>query len=374
MYVKDIRLKHFRNYSDEHVEFDPKVNIIIGDNAQGKTNLVEALYLLGFGKSFRTSQDKELIQMEDDFTHVSATIQKSNCQMQIDFKYNIRQKKEIKVNEVPLKRLAELIGEFNVVIFSPEDLQLVKGSPNLRRKYMDKSISQIYPHYYHLLIDYNRILKQRNNLLKQYAIKKKQDGMIEIWDEQLAELGAKVMRYRIDFLDYLRKTARKIHFQISHEKEILEIEYQSNYLPKNLEAETLYDKIYSGMLLNLQSKLSVDIKRGFTSVGPHRDDLSFLINGIESKKYGSQGQVRTTALSLKLSEISIIRELLDESPILILDDVLSELDHLRQNQLIKYIAETQSFITTTEVNNILNENLNDARIIHIKNGSITIGV
>lgn len=374
MYIRDIHLKHYRNYNEETIEFDPKVNIIIGENAQGKTNLVEAIYLMGFGKSFRTNQDRDLIKMDDNYTSVSGHVDKLNRNLFIEYKYNQQQKKEIKINESPLTKLSELIGEVNVVIFSPEDLQLVRGTPTLRRRFMDKSISQMYPAYYNLLIDYNKVLKQRNNLLKQNHQLNDIKDMIFIWDEQLVKFATKIMKYRMEFLNQLKDIAKKIHRKISHEKEVLTIEYISNYLPKNLEGKALYDKIYSGMLSELKEKLNLDMKRGYTSVGPHRDDLSFLINDIDSKKFGSQGQVRTTALSLKLSEIGIIKETIGESPILILDDVLSELDHIRQNQLIHYISDIQTFITTTEVHSILSENLNNAKIIQVTNGSVINGI
>lgn len=369
MYIKHIDLVHFRNYEKLSIDFNPNVNIIIGDNAQGKTNLVESIYILGFGKSFRTTNDQELIKMDEDYTRVRGLVERKHSPVQIDFTYNIKLKKEIKVNEIPLKKLGELMGHFNVVIFSPEDLQLVKGTPAVRRRYIDKSIAQIFPNYYHLLVEYNRILKQRNNLLKKYLIKGK-DSLIDIFDEQLCRVGSKIMVYRMDFLEKLRITSNRVHFEISHKNEDLSINYVSTYLPKNLEDLKVYDKIYSEMLSHLQSKIDHDIKRGYTSIGPHRDDLSFLINNIEGRKFGSQGQVRTLALSLKLSEITIIKESLDESPILILDDVLSELDQSRQNQLVKFIADIQTFITTTEINNILSENIEDAKIIQINNGTI----
>lgn len=374
MFIKKIMLKNFRNYHNTSLSFHPHVNIIIGDNAQGKTNLVEAIYTLAFGKSFRTSQDKELILIDALFTHVSADVQKKNELIKMDFKFNSKQKKEIKINDLPLKKLAELIGRFNVVIFSPEDLQLVKGSPSIRRKYMDKSISQIFPNYYHLLIEFNKILKQRNNLLKSSYNKTPSKDMILIWDEQLAKVATKIIKYRFDFLNQLKTTSEKIHKEISHDLEKLEIIYLSNYLPKNLEDENLYDKIYNGILVLLKDRLSLDLKRGYTSVGPHRDDLNFIINGIESKKFASQGQVRTIALSLKLSEISIIKNSLDENPILILDDVLSELDPIRQNQLIKYISDLQTFITTTEINSLMKEHIREAKMIQVKKGSITEGI
>lgn len=371
MHVEKMVLKNFRNYQEASLDFHPRVNIIIGANAQGKTNLVEALYTLSFGKSFRTNQDKDLILMNALFTHISADIVHSEKTIKMDFKFNSKLKKEIKINDVPLKKLAELMGKFNVVIFSPEDLQLVKGSPSVRRKYMDKSISQIFPHYYYLLIEYNKILKQRNNLLKSCYKTPPSDAMIGIWDEQLAQVGTKIMKYRLNFLKELKITAKDIHKEISHGLEELDIIYQSNFLPKNLEDEHLYDKMYSGILVLLKERLTLDLKRGYTSVGPHRDDLNFLINGIESKKFASQGQVRTIALSLKLSEISIIKNSLDESPILILDDVLSELDPIRQNQLIKYISDLQTFITTTEINSLMKERIKDAKMIHVEKGSIT---
>lgn len=365
MFIHQLSLKNYRNYKSLDLKFNKHVNIILGENAQGKTNLVESLYVLGFGKSFRTTQDKDLIMMSESFTHVSANITKKDRELKIDFKYNQQNKKEIKVNDVPLLKLSELIGELNIVIFSPEDLQLIKGSPALRRKYIDKSISQIYPYYYSLLIDYNKVLKQRNNLLKQKSV----HDMIDIWNEQLAVLGSKIMIYRIEFLEELKKTCSDIHFKISQQREVLRIDYISNYMPKNLGESDVYDNIYSGMLKHLKTRLELDIRRGYTSVGPHRDDLLFFINNNESKKFGSQGQVRTIALSLKLSEITIIKKLLKENPILILDDVLSELDTIRQNQLMSYISDIQTFITTTEINSILKDNLLDTNIIHIKDGS-----
>jgi DNA replication and repair protein RecF len=232
----------------------------------------------------------------------------------------------------------------------------------------------MYPNYYHLLVDYNKIMKQRNNLLKSNKNKDNSEVMMSVWDEQLATVGSKIIIYRLNFLKRLKIIAHEIHSEISHDTEVLEIIYQSNYLPKNLEDEDLYDKIYSGILWLLKDKLSIDSKRGYTSVGPHRDDLNFFINGNESRKFASQGQVRTVALSLKLSEISIIKESLDERPILILDDVLSELDSIRQNQLVQYISELQTFITTTEINSLLYERISDAKMIQIKNGSITEGI
>lgn len=370
MYIKNISLKNYRNYENENISFSPNLNIIIGENAQGKTNLVEAIYVLGFGKSFRTNNDNELIKMDTEFTHIKVNLKKINEDLLIEFKCNNKKKKEIKINELPLKKISELMGEFNIVIFSPEDLQLVNGSPNARRKYLDKSISQIYPNYYHLLIDYNKILKQRNILLKQILFKSSNKDMIDIWDEKLSEYGAKIMVYRLKFVKKLQKICFDIHYKISNCKEQLKIDYISTYLPKNLDAKDCYDKIYSGMLNNLKLKLSIDLKRGFTSIGPHRDDLVLFINNIEIRKYGSQGQVRTTALSLKLSEINIIKESVEDSPILILDDVLSELDHIRQNHLIEYISNIQTFITTTEINSVLEENIMNSQVIDIHNGKI----
>lgn len=370
MYIEKLSLKNYRNFDNESVTFSPNLNIIIGENAQGKTNLIESLYVLGFGKSFRTINDTELIQMSKDYTHISINLKKKNEEILIEFKYNIKQKKEIKINDLPLKKISELIGELNVVIFSPEDLQLIKGSPLNRRRFIDKSISQIFPNYYHLLINYNKVLKHRNILLKQIIRNSSNREMIDIWDQKLSEYGSKIMIYRLEFLEKLKKICFGIHYKISNEKEHLKIEYISNYLPKNLDDKDGYDKIYSGMLINLQSRLEMDIKRGFTSVGPHRDDLALFINNIDIRKFGSQGQVRTTALSLKLSEINIIREIVEDSPILILDDVLSELDHIRQNHLVEYISNIQTFITTTEINSILEENIASAKVIDIHDGKI----
>ncbi len=358
MYISSLFLENYRNYELLEIDFSKELNIIIGNNAEGKTNLVESIYLMGFGKSFRTSNDKDLIKLSKSFFHISGKIIKDQNESEIDIKFN-NKKKIIQINEVPLIKLSELIGFFNVVVFSPEDLYLIKGSPSHRRKYLDKSISQIYPNYYKLLIEYNKILKQRNILLKQ-----KNRELLFIFNQQLADVGTKIIKYRTEYIKELKEVSKKIHFNLS-EGENLKIEYLSNNLNKDFKDDEFYDKIYNGIIKDLEKKIELDMKRGTTSVGPHRDDISIKINEKEAKIFGSQGQIRTISLTLKLSEIEMIKKLTKEQPILILDDVMSELDHKRQNKLIDSIKGIQTFITTTSDDFI---NTNDYKKIYIENG------
>lgn len=367
MHIKKISLSNFRNYEKAEIELASNVNIFIGNNAQGKTNLLEAIYVAGFGKSFRTSKDTELIKMDCDTatTHLSAI--KHGREFTIDYRIKKNKKKEIKVNGSSLTKISELIGFFNIVIFSPEDLKLIKGTPVDRRKFIDRELSHISPTYCAKLIEYHKILTQRNNLLRQISTKSSLKSTLFIWNEKLSTVGTEIILRRIEFIEKLNITSNKIHYGISGGKEVLAL----IYLP-NLKSAKLCDK--EKIIAEFEKKLVdsefTDIKRGFTSVGPHRDDMTFLINDIDIRNYGSQGQQRTAALSLKLSEIEIIKEEVGEYPILLLDDVMSELDIYRQNDLVKTLSKMQMIITTTDVNNIFSENVSNARIFSVNSGKI----
>ena len=367
LHIKKISLSNFRNYEKADIELAANVNIFIGNNAQGKTNLLEAIYVGGFGKSFRTSKDVELIKMGAETTtaHISAI--KYGREFTIDYRIKKNKKKEIKVNGSSLTKISELIGFFNIVIFSPEDLKLIKGTPVDRRKFIDRELSHISPTYCAKLIEYHKILTQRNNLLRQISTKSSLKSTLIIWDEKLSNVGTEIILRRIEFIEKLNMISNKIHYGISGGKESLKLGYLPNIkASKSNEKEKILEEFEKKLFENQ----TTDIKRGFTSVGPHRDDMTFLINDIDIRNYGSQGQQRTAALSLKLSEIEIIKEEVGEYPILLLDDVMSELDIYRQNDLVKTLNKMQTIITTTDVNNIFSENVSNARIFSVNSGKI----
>lgn len=368
MKIRQITLKNYRNYETCAVSFSPKLNLIIGPNGQGKTNLLEALYVSGFGKSFRTSKDVEWIKLGEEATFIRLEYEKMGQSGQIEIKLLKNKKKEIKVNGVHLTKMSELIGYLNLVLFSPEDLRLVKESPGERRKFIDRELSHISPAYCHHLIRYNKILDQRNTALKQMNFQKKlSPELLDIWDEQLAEFGAHLILRRHDFIEKLSPVSAQIHSEITEEKENLFVNYICSIKITNFKE---YDTIKSDFLETLSKNRLKDYERGFTQYGPHRDDLGLEIDGKELRTYGSQGQQRTAALALKLSEIEIIYNVVGEYPVLLLDDVMSELDVRRQNYLIKTFDKVQTIITTTEVGQIYRDHLQSGRLFEVSEGSI----
>lgn len=366
MYIKSIAVKNYRNYDQIKLVFDKKLNIIIGDNAQGKTNLLEAVYVSGFGKSFRTTKDSELVNFKDSFANVKVEIERENGQLEhIEYRINNKSKKEFLINGVNITKISELLGTVNIILFYPDDLKLIKESPVERRKFLNRELSHISKIYCSDIIEYNRILVQRNELLKKILYKPDFKDTIEIWDEQLAEKGTRIILRRKKFIEDLNEISHRIHADVTKNKEQLSIEYLSSV--KNMEN---YDTIKSELIFMLKRNFDLDLKRGFTSVGPHRDDIEICINNINIKAFGSQGQQRTAALSLKLSEIEIIKKDVGEYPILLLDDVMSELDVNRQKDLIYALKDVQTIITTTDVKNLLDDYINSSKIIKIKNGSV----
>lgn len=366
MYIKSIMVKNYRNYESIKLNFDKNLNIIIGDNAQGKTNLLEAVYVSGFGKSFRTSKDSELVNFEKPFANVKIEVQRDNGRVEtIEFRINDKSKKEFLINGVNITKISELLGTINIILFYPDDLKLIKESPVERRKFINRELSHISHIYCSDIIEYNKILMQRNELLKRLIYKPDLRDTIEIWDHQLADKGAKIILRRKKFIDDLNIISNRIHAGVTDHKEQLNIQYITAV--KKMEN---YDTIKSDLILMLSKNIEMDIKRGFTSVGPHRDDMEISINGISIKSFGSQGQQRTAALSLKLSEIEIIKNDVGEYPILLLDDVMSELDINRQKDLIYTLKNVQAIITTTDVKNLLDDYINASKIIKIKNGNV----
>ena len=362
MHVDSLQLVNFRNYDNLYLEFSPKVNLIIGKNGQGKTNIVESIYMLSFGKSFRTSKDKEIIKFTKDNLYVGGSFSKEYTRGIIEIGIS-KNKKGIKVNKIPIGKMVELLGQINVVVFSPEDLRLVKEGPKERRTFIDKEISQIMPRYYSNLTSYNKILFQRNQLLKKNNI---DTNLLDVYDESLAKYGSYIYILRRDFIKKIGLIASKMHKQLTDDKEHLEIIYKTQI---DISDEDTVDEIYNKLINKITSSRKNDIETRTTRYGIHKDDINIYSNNIDLRLYGSQGQQRTASISLKLSEIELIKQEVGEYPILILDDVFSELDESRQRLLVKNLSIVQMFVTTAEDNHkkIFG---NDTRIFNINNGSV----
>lgn len=368
LYIKEITLTNYRNYTKTTIPFENKVNVILGENAQGKTNVMESIFVLSMAKSHRTSNDKELIKWDCEYAKLSGIVEKHRGPATLDLVISTKGKKA-KYNHIEQKKLSQYIGSINTVMFAPEDLNLVKGSPQVRRKFIDMEIGQVSPVYMHDLSRYQKILQQRNQYLKQLQTKKQTDlSLLDVLTLQLSEMAAKILKKRFEFLQLLQQWAEPIHKGISRDLETLKIEYKNSIdvsedadLSKMLEAyHQKFDKIKSR-----------EIDRGVTLAGPHRDDLLFYVNEKDVQTFGSQGQQRTTALSLKLAEIELIHQEVGEYPILLLDDVLSELDDFRQSHLLNTIqGKVQTFVTTTSIEGIHHETLEKAATYHVEAGQI----
>ncbi|MFC0300157.1 DNA replication/repair protein RecF [Virgibacillus soli] len=368
MLIEKLNLKYYRNYDELTISFSDKVNVFIGENAQGKTNLMEAIYLLAFTKSHRTTKEKELIKWDKEFAKVSGRVRKRNQTIPLDIIISSKGKKA-KLNHLEQRRLSDYIGVLNVVMFAPEDLSLVKGSPQNRRKFIDMELGQIQPKYVYHLGQYQKILKQRNYLLKQMQRKQTKDvTMLHILTEQLVSHAGEILERRFRFLDLLRSWAAPIHYGISRKLEQLEIKYSASIEVLEDANREKIEHIYMEKFREIEDK---EIERGNTLVGPHRDDLIFYVNGMDVQTYGSQGQQRTTALSIKLAEIELIRNEIGEYPILLLDDVLSELDDYRQSHLLNTIQDrVQTFVTTTSIDGIHHETISQADIYRVEDGKV----
>lgn len=334
MWVKNVKLKNFRNYKELDINLGKNINIFYGENAQGKTNIIESIFLCSMGKSFRTNTEKEMINIEEENCSIEVEYEKSDRDGKI--KIQLSNKKNIFLNNIKIKKLSELLGNINIVIFTPDDIEVIKGGPQNRRKFLDIMISQLRPNYMHTLTLYKQTIDQRNNYLKQIKEEGKDENLLEIWDEKLAEYAIKIYNYRKEFIEKIIKKIEKIHKEISNGKEEIKIEYISECKNK-LEYLNL-----------LKQRRKLDIIKGFTTKGIHRDDFVIYINGRQLDIYGSQGQQRTAILSLKLSELHVIYDEIGEYPILLLDDFMSELDKSRRQRLIEHIKETQVIITCTD--------------------------
>ncbi|TYR80312.1 DNA replication/repair protein RecF [Priestia megaterium] len=368
MYIKEIELTNYRNYQKVNVAFENKVNVILGENAQGKTNIMESIFVLSMAKSHRTSNDKELIRWECDYAKISGSVEKARGPVTLDLIISTKGKKA-KYNHIEQQRLSQYIGAVNTVMFAPEDLNLVKGSPQVRRRFIDMEIGQVSPVYMHDLSRYQKILQQRNQYLKQLQTRKQSDlSLLDVLTMQLTEMAAKILKKRFEFLKLLQQWADPIHSGISRGLETLRIEYKNSI---DVSEEVDLSKMIEAYHEKFDKIRSREIDRGVTLAGPHRDDLIFFVNDKDVQTFGSQGQQRTTALSLKLAEIELINQEIGEYPILLLDDVLSELDDFRQSHLLNTIqGKVQTFVTTTSIEGIHHETLEKAATYQVVSGQI----
>jgi len=362
MEITRLRLTQYRNYSSLDMRPAPGINAIVGDNAQGKTNAAEAVFLCALGRSHRTTRDNELISHGCEGGYVGVELTNATGSHLIEIKLRDGERKKVFIDRQLAAKTGQLMGILNVVMFAPEDLAIVREGPAERRRFMDMEISQLHPAYYYRLQQYNAALKQRNALLKEPERATRE--MLGIWNEQLARFGEEIIIERCDFVDGLSTIAYDLHRRITDGKESLELAYEPSVDP---DAEC---GIYSAILTALEKSEKEDIRRGFTTVGPHRDDMGIQLGGIDLRAFGSQGQKRTAALSIKLSELSFIREIKGESPVLILDDVLSELDDTRQSLLLEAVKDTQCFLTCTSLTGLEKAGFKDMKVFRCENGSM----
>jgi len=359
-------LKSYRNYSFLEVSFNNGFNVIYGNNAQGKTNILEAIYLCTTGRSHRKNKDNELIKYGEDKYFIKLLFSKQERKdNSIEISYSQKDRKSILINDIPIKKIGNLMGQLNSVMFSPEDLQIIKEGPSERRRFIDIALSQLKPSYFYNLQQYVKILNQRNYLLKEIFLRKENINTLDVWNQSLAETGTKIIIERIKFINELYKRSNKYHYNITNDSENLEVKY----IP-SIKFDYEKDDIKSVFIKRLEAERNREIQKGTTLIGPQRDDIDIRINGASLKQFGSQGQQRTAILSLKLSELEIIKESSGEYPILLLDDVMSELDSRRREYLIENIKNIQTFITCTDKNEFIKEIEKDTCFIKIESGKV----
>lgn len=361
MIIKSVELLNFRNYRELAISFDKGTNILFGDNAQGKTNILEAAYMSGTTKSHKGSRDKEMIRFGESEAHIRTIVEKQGKEYRIDMHLRQHRSKGIAVNKIPMKKASELFGILNIVFFSPEDLNIIKNGPAERRRFLDAELCQLDKIYLSDLSDYNKILNQRNKLLKDMIYRPELADTLPIWNQQLVETGKRIVKRRRYFVQELSEIVRDIHYRISGEKEEMRLIYEPSVPEELFEAE-------------LERFDGRDRKLCLTSVGPHRDDLLFSVRDVDIRKFGSQGQQRTAALSLKLSEIELVKKLIHDTPVLLLDDVLSELDSGRQNYLLNNIYDTQTIITCTGLDEFIKNRFTINKVFRVVNGTVSENV
>ncbi|MCL2382794.1 MAG: DNA replication/repair protein RecF [Oscillospiraceae bacterium] len=380
MTITKLKLTNFRNYEEQEIVFDEDINIIYGDNAQGKTNIIEAIFICSLGKSFRTNKEKELVNVLSENESCKVEIFAKKRDREIAIKYEQTDKKAFYINNIKIEKLSDILGNIYCVLFAPDDISILKNEPSKRRRFLNIMISQLRPTYVYSLNQYSKVLEQRNNYLKQIKHEGKAEEMLEIWDEQLVMLGIKVYNYRKEFIEKINEKIKEIHSKSTDYKENIEIVYKTNisggkkvkdssefvtdveYKDKNRVI-----KIEEKYIEELRSKRRTDIQKGFTSVGIHRDDFETYINEREVSIYGSQGQKRTTIISLKLAEAEVIHEEKEEYPIILLDDFMSELDKKRIQGFLENIKKNQVMITGTDSFSIPNTKY---KLYKVENGNV----
>ena len=370
MILKSLELSNFRNYNSLSMEFDSGTNILYGDNAQGKTNILEAIFVSATTKSHKSSKDKDIVNFNEEEAHIRTYLEKEGIETRVDMHLRKNKSKGIAIDGVKIKKAAQLLGILNVIFFSPEDLNIIKNGPAERRRFVDMELCQVDNLYLHNLNHYNKIITQRNKLLKDLYWNPALKETLSIWDIQLVSFGSKVMERRKLFINQLNEILGGIHKNLSGGRELLVIQYEPEVAIEDYERK-------------LSSTQERDMKLKMTTVGPHRDDFSFMVtrldgNGIpvekpiDIRKFGSQGQQRTAALSLKLSEIELVKKLTKDTPVLLLDDVLSELDSNRQNYLLNSIGDIQTIITCTGLDEFINNRFEINRIYKVTNGNVEL--
>ena len=361
MFIKNLSLKNYRNYKDEDINFINGINILTGENAQGKTNLAESIFYLCTGYSPRATRDKQVIKYGEDSASIKGKAQSNFGEVEVSVEFSSSKEKNVLVNGVKIKKIGEIMGNINSVFFNPSELKLIKESPEDRRRFLDIAISQMSKKYFYALQKYKKVLEQRNSLLKSgdnFAILE----TLPLWDIKLSEYAEIIILERLEFVKKLTPFAKKIHGEITDGKEDLTLELDSPYLLEN-------QSVKDSLINSLSQKVEKDIVLGYTTIGPHRDDIKIRLNGEDVKIYGSQGQQRTCALSLKLAELEVFNQRFNEYPILILDDALSELDKNRRKKLLEIIKNNQTIITCTEMQDDVSF-LKDVKIFKVSNGKV----
>lgn len=361
MYIQSLELEQFRNYRELNIEFGRGTNIFYGDNAQGKTNILESVYLAATTKSHKTSKDRDIINFNSDESHIKVIISKNDVPIRIDMHLKKNKNKGIAINGIPIKKASELFGILNVVFFSPEDLNIIKNGPSERRRFIDIELCQLDKVYLYNLVNYNKVLNQRNKLLKEIGYKEDEKLMetLEIWDMQLVRYGEMIIKRRREFINEINEIIYEIHKNLTDGKEEIYVMYEPN-----VKEELLYDE--------LKRHADRDIKSKTTNVGPHRDDICFMSGEIDIRKFGSQGQQRTAALSLKLSEIELVKKMIKDMPVLLLDDVLSELDSNRQKKLLDSLDNVQTLITCTGLDEFIENRFNIDTVYRVVEGTVEL--
>lgn len=357
MLIKSLELANYRNYDSLEIHFSGGTNILYGNNAQGKTNILEAIYLSSTTKSHKGSKDGDIIHFNQEEAHIRTVLEKDGIESRIDMHLRKNKSKGIAIDGQKIKKASELLGLLNVVFFSPEDLNIIKNGPAERRRFVDMELCQLDSFYLYNLNHYNKIVNQRNKLLKDIYFRPELRDTLNIWDSQLISFGSKIIERRNLFTKQLNEIIYEIHKKLSGDKEELVIYYEPDVLIEDYER-------------SLSASQERDMKLKQTTVGPHRDDFSFMSDNIDIRKFGSQGQQRTAALSLKLSEIELVKKMIKDNPVLLLDDVLSELDSNRQNYLLNSIGDIQTIVTCTGLDEFVNNRFEIDRVFQIENGMI----